>query len=441
MGIQVEVAITTGRSTYPRKKMPLCFAVRDKEANSLGLRLMGLILSADNVVAFLKQSNVCSLDFQPIYPIITKESKNFNLVVRSALDKSFIVKQNRVNHEGKTSGNLFSEWIVQDLLNHFGDLRTIQPLMSEVVSFDRENSTIVSVFYDQYMALDDYYESHQSYHPKIADTIGVNLAKIHRATYQNQKYRDFLGRHCNLARAKELPRFIERLNNLSPSIFSESCPDGLDFYKLYQRFPSLNDTIVELYEHLQPSCLTHKDLTLDNFIVDSQIDLSLDAIDIRPEQIKIIDWEFNFWADPAEDLGMLVSQYLSEWLTSLVADPSLDLKTILSLATCPLEAITPSLEALLLGYLKAFPELLQHRSDFVNRVVQFAGIGIISRLSYYVEYHYYFGNEDICKLQVAKNLICAPEQAVENLFGNAVAECTNFLQSKPIASSKVAAKI
>ncbi|NJL51988.1 MAG: aminoglycoside phosphotransferase family protein [Hydrococcus sp. SU_1_0] len=236
--------------------------------------------------------------------------------------------------------------------------------------------------------------------------IGANLAQIHRSTYHQHKIKSLLGQHFDLERAKRPPHFIRKLNNLSPSLFSEICPDGLDFYKLYQRFPSLNQAVLELYKHIQPSCLTHNDLTLDNFIVDPEVEA--DLTNIEPVQVKIIDWESVYWADPAVDLGMLVSQYLGEWLNSFIADSNLELDTILSLATCPLEKITPSLKGLLRGYLTAFPEILVDRPDFVSRIVQFAGIGIIDRLSYYVEYHYPFDNRALCKLQVAKKSTLQP---------------------------------
>jgi hypothetical protein len=391
--------------------------------------VMGLILSSENSVDFLKRHNLYPPDFELTTPVEVQESKNFNLVIRSTQHKSFIVKQNRVDSEGKTSGNLISEWIVQHLVNNFSDLDVIRPFISEVVLFDRTDSITVSVFHDQYIALDDYYENGQSYHPKVANRVGANVAKIHRATYQKQEYRAFLGQHCNLERAKQLPRFIKALNNLSPSVFGTTCPDGLDFYRLYQRFPSLNHAVLDLYDHLTPSCLTHGDLTLDNLIIDSQLELCADLDDIRPEQIKIIDWEFNFWSDPANDLGMLVSQYLSEWLDSLVVDPMLDTNTTLNFATCPLEKITPSLNALVQGYLESFPEILDHRCDFIRRVIQFAGIGIIDRLSYYVEYHYYFDNVDICKLQVAKNLLCSPEIGIKTLLGQTEAELLQQVHS------------
>ncbi|MEY2858616.1 MAG: hypothetical protein RLZZ74_2929, partial [Cyanobacteriota bacterium] len=87
-----------------------------------------------------------------------------------------------------------------------------------------------------------------------------------------------------------------------------------------------------------------------------------------------------------------------------------------------LEKITPSLEGLLRGYLAVFPKILVDRPDFVGRIVQFAGISIIDRLTYYVEYHYPFDNQALCKLQVAKNLLCNPEKGIETVFGNMEAE-------------------
>jgi serine/threonine protein kinase len=399
---------------------------------------MGLILSENNVVDFLKHKHVCPPDFYSTAPIICKESKNFNLVVQTSrcdADESsdttssdrlsFLVKQNRIDREGKTSGHLITEWLVQELINKFSNLSPIQPLISEVVLFDQDNSILVSVFYDEYISLDSHYETCKSYHPQIAQTMGTNIAQVHRACYKQSQIKKFLSQYLLLDRATRYPRFIQRLNNISPSIFAEVAPDGLDFYKLYQRFPSLQQAVIELYDNLHVDCLTHNDLTLDNFIIDKDLDFSKESVQIKPEQVKIIDWELIDWGDPAVDLGMLLSQYLGEWLNSLVADPNLDLNTTLRLASCPLEKITPSLKALMEGYLSTFPEIIQDRPDYLRRIVQFAGIGLINRLSHYVEYHYPFNNDALCKLQVAKNLLCSPEEVISTIFGTSEAELIN----------------
>ena len=377
---------------------------------------MGFALSSKNVVPFLKEHKICPSDFQPAAPIACKEGTNFNLVVKSADGKDFMVKQNRIDDRQQTLGSLPVEWVVQELINSFPSLAAIQPLVSEVVLLDWSNSILVSVFYDNYLSLDRFYDRRQRFDPKIADIFGANLAKIHRATYKQQAQFEFLSRYLKLD-ARKRPDFIKRLTNPDPSVTGKICPDGLAFYKLYQRFPSLERAIVELYEQIEPSCLIHNDLTLDNFIVDSQIDFEANLVEIAPEQIKIIDWERINWGDPAVDLGMVISEYIGGiWLGNLISDRHLDINSILNTAIFPLETITPTLKALMQGYLIQFPEIIVESKDFIRRVVQFVGIGILNRLTYYVEHHYPFNNNSICKLQVAKNLLCYPEAGIETIF-------------------------
>ena len=391
---------------------------------------MEVILSLDKVVDYLKKHKVCPLDFQPAVPVARKEGTNFNLVVRSADSHDFLVKQNRVASDGRAFSSLAAEWLVQELINNFSSLAEIQSLVSKVVLFDRPNGILVSIFYDDYISLDRLYQTRMSFDSRIARIMGMNLAIIHSASYQQQQQREFLAQHIRFDKAARQPGFVQRLNNLNPSIFAKVCPDGMAFYKLYQRFPSFEQAVIELYEQIEPACLIHNDLTLDNFILDSQLDLDSDSIQIRAEQLKIIDWERIIWGDPAVDLGMVVSEYVGGiWLGNLIADNCLDIDTMLSLAIFPLETITPSLKAFLQGYLAQFPQIVSHRPDFLRRVVQFTGIGILNRLSYYVEHHYPFHNNSLCKLQVAKNLLCYPQQGIETIFGATEAELIGCSQT------------
>lgn len=378
-----------------------------------------LILSSDNVIEFLKQHNLCSPDFRPTVPIICKEGTNFNLVVELN-DSSLLVKQNRLDSQGQTRASLNAEWVVQALIDTFG-LTKIQPLVSHALLLDSPNCVLVSVFYQNFQALDCFYNLRRTFPPSIPARMGRNLALIHSSTYAKTAQQEFIGRYFDLSRAKELPGFVQRLNSVNPNIFSFICSDGLEFYRLYQRFPSLNQAVLELYAGIEPACLIHNDLTLDNFILDSQLDSN--STQIAPEQIKIIDWERSRWSDPAIDLGMVLAEYVGGiWLGNLVVDRHIDLNTMLALATYPLETLVPSLRAFLRGYLAEFPQILHDRPDFVRRVVQFTGIGILDRLTYYIEHHYHFDNNSLCKLQVAKNLICSPQQEIQTLFGMTEAE-------------------
>ena len=395
---------------------------------------MVLILSSENVVDFLKERKICSPDFQPAVPAIRTEGTNFNLIVKSIDPPHFLVKQNRLKGQGNTSGSLSVEWVVQKLVNNFSDLAAVQPFISQVVFLDWSNQILVTIFYENYLPLNRFYATKKCFEPKIASVLGMNIARVHSATYQQQQQQEFLERYLSLSDEDKRPNFIKRLQNLNPSLFARVCPDGLDFYRLYQRFPSLDRAVSELYKQIQPSCLIHNDLTIDNFIIDTQIDFEADSVEIKPEQVVIIDWERIDWGDPAVDLGMVVAEYIGGiWLGSLVSDRNLDINLMLSMAAVPLEKITPSLRALLQGYLTQFPEIIDQRPDFILRVVQFAGIGILDRLSYYVEHHYPFHNNSLFKLQVAKNLLCYPQQQIETIFGANEAQLkANCYQTAPI---------
>jgi hypothetical protein len=92
----------------------------------------------------------------------------------------------------------------------------------------------------------------------------------------------------------------------------------------------------------------------------------------------------------------------------------------------PLDLLQPSIAALARGYLGSFPEILVQRSDFLIRVVQFAGFGLIQQIQAVLQYQKSFGNTGICMLQVAKSLLSRPQESIETVFGVSESELTNL---------------
>ena len=371
---------------------------------------MPFILSSDNVVQYLQQQRLLSTSHELASPIKANEYRNFNLIVHITDTEYYLVKQERFDGKGNTSGCLKYEWIFQQLLDRFTQLTPIQDSIAPVIHFDSEKAILVVKYLPEYISLEQLYSRFNDYPPAIAGWLGANLAQIHRLTWQKTEYQDFLAQHTSSRSSGETPNFMQGLARVGPGIFANICPDGLEFFKLYQRFPSLHQAVVELHSSYQAACLTHNDPKFSNYLIKDQ-DLT------QNPQIKVIDWEFMEWGDPAIDLGILIAKYLQLWLSSLSISSDTDLNLALSLATCPLEKVQPSLTAILQSYLTAFPEITSARPKFVQRVIQFAGVELIKRLQHNVEYHYSFDNGDICTLQVAKTLLCYPEQAAATIFG------------------------
>jgi L-ribulose-5-phosphate 3-epimerase UlaE len=69
--------------------------------------------------------------------------------------------------------------------------------------------------------------------------------------------------------------------------------------------------------------------------------------------------------------------------------------------------------------------ILEYRSDFIVRVIQFAGLAVIHQIQDMITRRKSFNNADICMLQVAKSLLTMPQQAVLTIFGISESEILN----------------
>lgn len=93
----------------------------------------------------------------------------------------------------------------------------------------------------------------------------------------------------------------------------------------------------------------------------------------------------------------------------------------------PLEELQPSIAALTGAYFGNFPEILERCPHFLRRVVQFSGLALIQQIQSMIQYQKSFGNTGICMLQVAKSLLCRPEQSIPTVFGVTESELTRRL--------------
>lgn len=401
---------------------------------------MAFLLSDQNVFEYLIERGFCQLKAQSSSQVEPKICKNFNLLIRFSNHSPLLVKQEPHNSNGRASGDLLNEWCIHELLQAHSDLIPVRPLLSEAIQFEPDDSVLVFNYLDHYCDLDSFYSERGIFPTAIAACLGTALAKVHRSTFNRQDYQQFLSRKLSEfgdnEKLGQVPDLSRNLAQISPEIFGTTAADGLQFYQLYQRYESLGKAIANLNAAYQPCCLIHNDLKLDNvllhlnwestfsgvselpFAAFERSEFSLDSTETLPHEslIRLIDWEKWSWGDPAFDLGRLIASYLKIWLKSLTVRAGVDINVVLRQAGVPLERLQPSIIALTQAYLTHFPEILQ-RSNLMPQVMQFAGLNLISRIRAKLHYHEPFGNGDICILQVAKTLLCAPEQAIATVFG------------------------
>lgn len=369
--------------------------------------------SSQNIIQYLQQAGLCSPEDGNLNKSVLPENnhKNWNLLVMLADNRQLLIKQERkINHDFGFH-ELFNEWLFHQLLEKFPVIGNIGAIASSLLHFDQENSILVRSYLSEYVELERFYQQSSIFPTEIASAIGTTLAGLHRATFNKREYRDFMSTAPAGQFRYNFYNPVQGLPSINPETFGIIPTEALQFHLLYQRYETLESAIADLAYQWQPCCLTHNDLQLNNILVHSrwqQLDNCL---------IRLIDWEACGWGDPAFDLGTLLASYLSIWLSSLVVDPTLELEESLNLAMIPLEVLQPSLLALIRAYLHAFPSILEHHQDFIVRVIKFAGLALIQQIQNIIQCQKSFDNRDLCKLEIAKNLLTIPEQSVLTILG------------------------
>ncbi len=385
--------------------------------------MMPFLLSSENISQYLLKARLCTeQEIEFIQVEAGSVGKNFNLLVTLSNNRKLLVKQERHWRNGKTAKEFFKEWQFHNLIHQFSDLHQLSSRVSEVIHFDADNSIIVYDYLADYLDLYKFYHQEQTFPTTVANSIGKILAVLHRTTLNQQEYCDFIS-HVQEKSPAQFYKPAQNLEKIYPDIFGLIPIDCLKFYVLYQRYESLGAAVSDLTTGWRPCCVTHNDLKLDNILISKGWEQPHSLGEqLQRNLIRLIDWERCAWGDPAFDLGTILASYLRVWLDSLVVDPSLGIEESLRLAVTPLKVLRPSIVALMKAYFENFPTILEHYSNFIPRVVQFAGLALIEAIRSFIDYHKYFGNRSICMLQVAKSLLCYPEQSIVSIFGTTESE-------------------
>lgn len=374
---------------------------------------MLLPLSSQKVIEYLKARGMyCSEDGAlNQYELLTSSQHNLNLLLTLGDHQKLLVKQKCDLGNYGNYHDFFNEWLFQQFLQQFPVIGNITDIAPLIVSFDAENSILIRNYLTEYLELGEFYLHNDIFPPEIATAIGTTLAGLHRATFQQGEYRQFMSTAPQGQFRYSFYNPAQGVDSITPEIFGTVPTEALKFYFLYQRYQSLESAIADLAYEWQPCCLTHNDLSLNNILIHSrwhQLDNCL---------IKLIDWEACGWGDPAFDVGTLIASYLRIWLSSLVVDPTLELKESLHLAITPLELLQPSLLALIRAYVKTFPMIMEYQSEFLIRVIKFTGLALINQIQVNIKSRKHFGNSDIYMIDVAKNLLTTPQESILSIFG------------------------
>jgi hypothetical protein len=225
----------------PRIKVP------SSNYSSSGIIIdMKIILDTQNVFEYLTALKYCQLTDRDSSEVKLIPAKNFNLLISFVDGEILLVKQELSNDRGETKGEFFTAWR-QKLIKHFPALAgKIEEFIPELLHFDPENSILIVKYLADYEDLSNYYTKEGQFPISIASSIGQLLATIYGQTFQQVEYYNFLTNvPVSVGASDTAIDIIQRLSWITPEIFQMMPQECLQFFKLYQRFPSLAQAIVE----------------------------------------------------------------------------------------------------------------------------------------------------------------------------------------------------
>ncbi len=416
---------------------------------------MAFLLSDENIVSYLVGIGVWP-EGQLYEALKPQSGKNFNRRV-SREGRDLLVKQEPHGPNEQAIGELAREWAFYQLLSEVPSLTDLRlsfagdsPLSAALpLHFDAANAILVFPYLQDVIDLSAFYRRFEPPYPTaIASSIGETFAGLHRHTFQSQPCKLFwtsMYESAGLSAPDEVPDFLLGLRRLTPETFGVISADALKFFRFYQRYPEMGEAISQLNDAFTPCCVVHDDPRFANFLlreagrfnVDKAVGFNgwsdeggwLDEEGGDRATVQLIDWEKWKWGDPAYDLGKTIANYLRLWLESLPISGNLDLSTALNMAAVPLADIQGSTSAVVQSYLTHFPHILVHQPDFIVRLTQFTGLGLLRQVQLWIAHKSPIGNIEMAMTQVAKSLLCDPQAAISTVFGMSQAQIESAASS------------
>lgn len=279
-----------------------------------------------------------------------------------------------IHHEA----TLLSRWA--------GDPRPAAP---HLVAYDAERRVAITAFVD------------------FAETLAARLERLG---------------HLNLAIARRLGRELARVHTVDPSplaatdlsppwcyslsapmadVIADASPGSLRLLALVQSAP-LAEALARLTAAWRPDAGVHNDLKFDNVLVGRQ----------RPFPILIADWETATAGDPAWDVGSLIGEFLTAWLSSMRADPNATVAQIQASATRPLRPMLPLIHA----FLDTYRRYVDSSPEFLYRAVANAGARVLQSAYESLQDRTALSPLSALQMQLAVNVLTRPEEAAVRLL-------------------------
>ena len=374
-------------------------------------------LNCRNLFNYLIDTFICKPKDLDNVKVDSNLSQNCNWTIEFLESKSKIfIKQIPHFKDLSVDNKIYKEWCIYDFLESANFLPHTSSLSPKIIHFDKKKSILIYKLTNDYIDLKNYYK-HYKFSPQlIAEILGNTLAKLHFETIKSKECFTFMNKFAKERLHNHIPYSDYLINYLTPESLKKVPVQSWRFLGIFHKSEAIKNVVTELLIAPRHYCLTHNNLEFKNILISKEWKenkLITETKNSTQNCLKIINWEACSWGDPANDLGRIVTDYFIFWIDSMLIDFTINIEQSIRLATIPFEVIGSSITALMQAYVKTFPKILEDDSDFLRRVIQFAGLGLIYQLLEEFKF-----NPDVALehqnlyFYMALQLLCKPQKFV-----------------------------
>ncbi|MGD0301855.1 MAG: aminoglycoside phosphotransferase family protein [Bryobacteraceae bacterium] len=294
--------------------------------------------------------------------------RNHNFRVTSGA-REYLVKQVR-KWDAESRLSLEREATVYWQARTNPSLAPVSELAPRSHAWDPPNAVLILEYLPEHVEL---YDLPDRFSPELAQLAGQTMGAFHGAM-QSEEHRAWF--------PAELPSQLS-LHETKEEDLAEESAGRRAFVRAVRKYPEYGRALDQLRSHWRPETVIQGDWKLDNCLIPAARD-----------RMRVVDWEFAGWGDPAWDLATLLQSYWNFW--------------VLWPARYRLDEIQPALRATLAGY---------GQPDIAERAIRFAGARMLQTAFERLDKAERMTPEAVRLMQASLNILTRPAWAAEQLLG------------------------
>jgi aminoglycoside phosphotransferase (APT) family kinase protein len=358
------------------------------------------VLNEAEVIPYLLSRNLitpnCAVDGDAAIVDTSRRNHNFRVI---SPDGSYLLKQavgldfvETISHEACVYRMLSSGNRRNEFARH----------MPKFYAYDAEQHVLILEFVQDAETLREQHQRAGRASAHTAEQVADALAALHRVT-------GFSGDGNREAFTQRSP--VPSLHRPDLKIFRTISGAGLQLIKTVQGQQKLGELLDQLREEWRADSFMHGDVRADNFLI------PVESPSGRKRSLKIVDFEFTGFGDPAWDVGSVFAEYLSFWILSIPIIGGAPPDRFLALASCPFEKVQPCIRAFWRRY-AASMGLEKSKSDQSLLVaVRYCGVRLLKMAFEMAATTSSMSAHLLCLVQVGMNVLLEPEKAAVELLG------------------------